>query len=122
MFSSQVLTNFFFVNSKRIYLDIITHYLKLWIQEWPPIIYCQKYLVASMSPTCKFYKLKRYQKAFTFFMTGGYMKFPNLIIRIALDLNEIYLFVKYQLSEIPSHLKFLKMHETRSDDIRSYLQ
>ena len=34
------------------------------------------------------YHFKRYQKAFTFFVSGGYMKFPNLIIRIVLDLNK----------------------------------
>ena len=59
------------------------------------------------------YWFKRYQKAFTLFMSGGYMKFSNLIIRIVLDLNKIYFFVKYQLSEITSYSKFLKMHTIR---------
>ena len=46
-------------------------------------------------------------------MSGGYIKFPNLIIRIVLDLNKLYLFVNYQLSDIASYSKFLKMHTVR---------
>eukprot|EP00493_Phyllostaurus_siculus_P020933 UN21258 len=40
------------------------------------------------------YHFKRYQKTFTFFVSRGYMKFPNLIVRIILDFNKIYLYVK----------------------------
>ena len=71
------------------------------------------------------YFFKRYQKAFTFFVSGGYMKFPNLIIRIIIDLNKIHLYVKYQLSEkilsITSHSKLLRRHDAQSDGIFSYL-
>ena len=39
------------INSKRIYLDSITHYCTLWIQEWP-IVHSKKYLETSTSRTC----------------------------------------------------------------------
>ena len=71
------------------------------------------------------YHFKRYQKAFTFFVSGGYMKFPNLIIRIILDFNKMYLYVKDQLWEkilsITRHSKLLRMHDTQLDGILSYL-
>ena len=50
-------------------------------------------VICSKKKFCNFhivyiYCFKRYQKAFTFFVSGGCMKFPNLIIRIILDLSK----------------------------------
>ena len=49
------------------------------------------------------------------------MKIPNLIIRTFLDLNEICLYVKYQLLEkllcITIHSNVLRRNETRSGGI-----
>ena len=120
MFSSRFGTTFLFTVNVCIYIFRL-HYL-LCVGMNIRIINNLFQKKSCNFPIVYMYFFKRYQKAFTFFVSGGYMKFPNLIIRIALDLNKIYLCVNYQLSKITSHSKFLKMHETRSNGIRSYLQ
>ena len=123
MFSSRFGTTFLFTVNVCIYIFRL-HYL-LCVGMNIRIINNLFQKKSCNFPIVYMYFFKRYQKAFTFFVSRGYMKFPNLIIRIIIDLNKIHLYVKYQLSEkilsITSHSKLLRRHDAQSDGIFSYL-
>ena len=86
MFSSRFGTTFLFTVNVCIYIFRL-HYL-LCVGMNIRIINNLFQKKSCNFPIVYMYFFKRYQKAFTFFVSGGCMKFPNLIIRIILDLSK----------------------------------